>query len=434
MDSALATGDAKVMAGVAEGCCRLTVQLGDKAQSRILLAVISDSTIQRSRSALDAMVSSSSAENSGLAASQSDAASHVLASCLGVYRELIRFCDGLSSTESEPHVLSDVLNKAWPVLNDISNQVACRSNESVLSALLEVHSQLLSAVPALIGPYFNDMVSFVVRAYEETFTPSALDYVSAAVESFGSEQSPLTAAAGFDDTTKDNMFNQLLAHLSRCTFKYVNQEKQPNECPQLISALFNMVQRYLLFCPNCLTQCPEFATLFSLAVACLTECKGEVQSTRSALIFLSQLIGWKQLHLPKSKLVALEQSASCIDNLLGRYGENIIKACFEGMSGPQMLSPNFSECAFTILLRVAEITPIIDESSMLHRWLHSAIIENTSQNVITTDIGVAIIKLLCDFAREGGKSKPMAKMLLMDYGKICKGETGKDALLAYSLA
>ncbi len=73
-------------------------------------------------------------------------------SYLGVLRELIRFCDGPSRGASESHVLTDVLANAWPVLNDIASQTSCRTNEAVLSGLLDVHSQLLAVAPALIGP------------------------------------------------------------------------------------------------------------------------------------------------------------------------------------------------------------------------------------------------------------------------------------------
>ena len=435
MNSALSTGNSNVMASVAEGCSRLAVQLGDKSQSRTILSNISHSTIKRARDALDAMVSSSSVEGSGQAASQSDAASQVLASCLGVLRELVRFCDGVSSLkEGQPHVVSDMLNSAWPVLNEISNQKCCRSNEMVLSGLLEVHSQLLSVVPCLIGPYFKDLISFVVRAYEESTIPSALDYVSAAVESFGSEHSDIASSAGFDDNAKESMFNQLLSHLCKCTFTYVTETKRPSECPHIISALFKMAQRYLLFCPVALTQCPEFASLFSLAVSCLTECKGEVESTRSSLIYLNQLIGWKYIRLTGSRLVALKNSANDIDNLLVQHGESIVEACLNGMSGPQMLWPSFSECVFSIMIHVAESSSALDESSLLHKWLCAAINGNVISQNITPDVGMTIVKLLCEFSQEGVKSKPRAKMLLMDYGKICKGETGKDALLAYSLA
>ena len=63
---------------------------------------------------------------------------------------------------------------------------------------------------------------------------------------------------------------------------------------------------------------------------------------------------------------------------------------------------------------------------------YSSLVGN-SQNV-TPEIGSSVIKILFGLAKEGGKSKPKVKMLLMDFGKICKGETTMDVLLTYSLA
>ncbi|KAL7473463.1 hypothetical protein ACHAXS_013908 [Conticribra weissflogii] len=446
MDAALSTGDAKVMNNVAEGCARLAVQLRDSSRVKAILAAMAMPTLQRARSALDAMVSSSTMDNSGMAASQMEAASQVLSSCLGVLREIIRFCDEPPKGSGDVHILSDVLTATWPLLNDISLQQCCRANDAVLSSLLGVHSQLLGVVPALIAPYFKDLITFVVRAYEETFCPSALDYVSAAVELFDSEQSAIAAASGLDESGKDATFSQLLSHLCQCTFTYITQTKRPNECPQIIKAVFEMAQRYLLFCPGGLCQCPEFPSLFALATACLTECKGETESTRATAIFLTQLIGWKQIRLPPAKLVKMEQFSGTIDNLLAQHGEAIVIACVGGLSGgmPQILWSSLSECLFAIALHIISTSPGSDEpNSILYNWLYSAMsagglpcTDGTTQiinNNITSKTKSDIISIVFGLAKEGVKSKAKAKMLLMDFGKICNGETSADALLAYSL-
>lgn len=440
MEAALSSNNAGVMSNVAEGCARVSVGLRDTSKTRASLSAVAAPTIQRSRSALDAIISSSSVQGSGQAAGHFDMASQALACYLGVLRELIRFCDSSSSGKAgESHVLSDVLTNAWPVLNDISSQPTCRANEAILSGLLDVHSQLLSVVPSLIGPYFKDLITFVVKAYEESFCPSALDYVSAAVETFDTEQS-IGAAAGLDENGKEMLFNQLLAHLCQCTFTYVTQTKRPNDCPQVIKALFEMAQRYLLFSPGALCQCPEFASLFGLAVACLTECKGETESTRATLIFLTQLIGWKHIRLQEAKMAKLAQYAGTIDDLLVQHGENITKSCFGALSGgaPQILWPSYSECVFSIMQHIISSTPGADEpNSVLCTWLRNAMTDSTlmvnTQN-ITGEIGTSVIKILCDLAKEGTKSKQKAKMALMDFGKIAKGEATTDALLAYSLS
>ena len=430
MEAALSTGSANVMANIAEGCARVCVQLKDSSQTKAILTSVAMPSLHRCRSSLDAINAASSDKNSGQAASQVEAATQTLISCLGVLTQLIRFCD---ASIGETHVLTDVLTAAWPVLKDVSTNANCRS-EDLLSRLFDVHGQLLNAVPTLIGPHFKEIISFVVQAYEETFCSSALNYMSAAVESFDSEQ--IVIAAGFDEQGKTMLFTQLLSHISQRTFAYVTQTKGPSECTQVITALFEVSQRYLLFCPGALCQCPELPSLFALGAACLTECKGEIDSTRSALIWLTQFIGWRTIHLPKAKVRVVESFSSTIDNLLVQHGETIIKSCIGGLSGgaPQILWPSLSECLFAIMLHIISGSPSNEPNVVLQSWLQSAMTDNSlltnSQN-ITAEIGTSMIQILCDLAKQGLKSKPKAKMCLLDFGKIANGETTPEALLAY---
>eukprot|EP00984_Skeletonema_dohrnii_P028721 scaffold18793_cov113-Skeletonema_dohrnii-CCMP3373.AAC.5 len=430
MEAALSSCNATVMENVAEGCARVCVQLKDSSQTKTILTSVAMPSLHRCRSSLDAISASSSDTSSGHAASQVESATQTLISCLGVLKQLIRFCD---ATIGETHVLTDVLTAVWPVLKDISTNSNCRRNEDVLSRLFDVHSQLLNAVPTLIGPHFKDIISFIVQAYEETFCASALDYVSAAVESFDSEQ--IVVAAGLDEQGKSALFTQLLSHIYQRTFAYV-QTKGPSECTQVIKAFFEVTQRYLLFCSEALCQCPELPSLFSLGTACLTECQGEIDSTRSALVFLTQFIGWKSIHLPATKVRVLRNYSSTIDNLLLQHGETITKSCIGGISGgaPQILWPSLSECLFAIMLHIISESPSGEPNAVLESWLRSAMTDNSllnnSQN-ITSEIGTSTIQILCDLARQGLKSKPKAKMVMIDFGKIAKGETTPEALQAY---
>ena len=433
MEAALSTGNPTVMEHVAEGCARVCVQLKDSSQTKTILTSVAMPSVQRSRSSLDAISASSSGGDSGQASIQVEAATQTLISCLGVLKQLIRFCD---ASVGETHVLTDVLTVVWPCLKDISTNSNCRRNEDVLSRLFGVHSQLLNAVPTLIGPHFKDIISFVVQAYEETFCASALDYVSAAAESFDSEQ--IVVAAGLDEQGKSALFAQLFSHIYQCTFAYI-QAKGPSDCTLVIKGLFEVAQRYLLFCPDALFQCPELRSLFSLGTACLTECEGEIDSTRSALVFLAQFIGWKSIHLPASKVRVLRNFSATIDNLLLEHGETITKSCIGGISGgaPQILWPSLSECLFAVMLHIISESPSGEPNPVLQSWLRSAMTDNSllnnSQN-ITSEIGTSMIQILCDLAKQGVKSKAKAKMVMTDFGKIAKGETTPEALHAYSIS
>jgi hypothetical protein len=88
--------------------------------------------------------------------------------------------------------------------------------------VLAVNEQLIRTVPDMVAPHFSQLMTFVVQAYEETHLPCTFDFVAAAVEAFGSKNAEFIQS-----------FNQLLAHLSRCTYVYVTNEKRPSECPQV---------------------------------------------------------------------------------------------------------------------------------------------------------------------------------------------------------
>ena len=196
------------------------------------------------------------------------------------------------------------------------------------------------------------------------------------------------------------------------------------------------MNRYLLFCPGALLGCQQFSSLFEFAVVCLTELKGEVESTRAVLIFLAQLVGWREVRLGEEKMAKLSQHANSIDNLLARFGENLTLCCLRALAGgaPQSTWPAYSDCIFSIILQVITSAPssVADQNSSLNVWLRAAMAEVTTRHV-TQESKVTVIRALLEMiAADGAKSKQKAKLCLTDFGKIAKGEATSEVLLAYA--
>lgn len=61
--------------------------------------------------------------------------------------------------------------------------------------------------------------------------------------------------------------------------------------PQLVRAYFELLFRFLLFCPEALLGSAELDTALSLAVACVGSSDLERESARAVLVFLGQLAG-----------------------------------------------------------------------------------------------------------------------------------------------
>ena len=209
----------------------------------------------------------------------------------------------------------------------------------------------------------------------------------------------------------------------------------------MIRALFDMTKRYLLFCPNALFENPEFATIFSLGVACLTECQGERESTRASLNFLTQLISWKSMKINSTTYDSLQGTIVLLDTSLAQHGESVVQFCICGVAGasPQMLWPALSECLFSVLqyfaLEQDELPASFNENNVCYRWVFLALADNwiTSKKNIDDETKKTFVQILFRLIREGLKSKPMVKMLLSDFGAMCKGEKTSECLLSYSL-
>ena len=289
-----------------------------------------------------------------------------------------------------------------------------------MSSCLAVHSALLSSAPDLIAPHFAATVTFIVQLYEEQHSSSALDYVAAAVEHFGSTNG--------GDGGDLGSFTELLAHVTRCTTTYVTTQRQPRECPLLIEAYFDACRRYLLFCPKALMACQEFGNIFGLGVACLTECLGN--DCRAALNFLAQIIGYKSLRVSTDTTLALQAASGTIDSLISQHGETICKTCVSSLSGaaPQMLWPAYSECLYATLSYLCSV----DGGENLAYQLMNASFEDDAKR-LEAETRQRLVSVLLGFAKDSAnrRSKPQAKLLLADYGKLCKGEATAEVLQAY---
>ena len=202
-----------------------------------------------------------------------------------------------------------------------------------------------------------------------------------------------------------------------------------------------MTQRYLIFCPAALTACPEFTTLFDLAVACLAECKGERESTRATLNFLSQIIGWRALRLSQAANVALEAASGTIDACILRQGETMTKACVGALAGgPQALWSSYSDCLFSIAMHVSSVSATTNGGeSIASQWMKTALSDSSvfslskSRSKMTANTKEAVVHILLVLANEGPSSKPRAKMLLGDFGRMCQGQATAEVLATFSL-
>jgi hypothetical protein len=422
MDVSLSMGNIEGITAVAEGSTRLILQLKDQDSIKASFSNLLTPLIQRSNMMVDATINSQTDV-------ERDSAIEVLVNCLEVLHIIIRFCDSTSGTSSP---ITLIFISIWSLLEKCTT--LCSLSESILNEVLLIHRQFLSNAIDLIAPNFPSIIQFVVEAFENTKHPGTLEYFSSAVETFS-----------LINNNNDESFKGLLAHVTGKMTAYVTNDKSPDSCTNLIRAFFEMTQRYVLFCPYALTTCSEFSTIITLAVECLTACKGERESTRSTLIFISQLFGWKNLRLGPSVLGVLEANSGQIEEQLFRYGEKILMYCISGLGGssPQMLWPQLSDCIIVIVQYVISLPGHSQEDTTIaHQWLYNSLTvcvttkettTTTSGKPLSLDSCMQIMRIFFALARKGTPSKPKLKMLLTDFARLCKGELAMDALITYTL-
>lgn len=311
---------------------------------------------------------------------------------------IIRFCDALSAVGKTP--VADFIALIFPFLEEIGERLA--QSEYILDKILSIHEQILKAAPEIVSPKLQQTMQYVVGIFETTQHSTSLGYVASAVEHFGS--------------SNEECFRGLLEHLARLVFSIINRQRV-NERPDLIAAFFQLTQRYLIYCPCALIQNSQFPSIVACAVECLSACQGERESTRATLNFLSQLFGWRLLHLSSEALGRLQTAPQLVDQQRELYGAQIIQVCIMTLvGGSQALCPASTDCVFAMLSSIVPeagseeclaeaVSPGI---TLARQWLEAAI-STDHENV--REIYPQVITLLLGLVQLGPKSKGESKML-----------------------
>jgi hypothetical protein len=329
---------------------------------------------------------------------------------------IIRFSDAADDSLTET-----LRQSVWPLVELVSQQYLTR-HEYLLDNILAIHEQLLKNAPALVAPHFRLTVQYVYEVFASTKNPNALGFFARAVEVYGNSDI--------------ESFQELLTHIATAVFHHIVNGIMP-ESAELLRAFFELCHRYLLYCPAALLGSPQFSAIVSCGVECLTACQGERESTRATLIFLSQLFGWQSLRISSEGLTTLQSASQGLNELLLQHGAKLTHSCMMTLlGGPQMLWPACTDCLFAIVLvSAAWPVPEDSESSVAQQWLMAARPTAIDPVSSTAQVYEQVVALLLSLVRDGqSKGRPRAKMLLMDYCKIHKGEMGVDALVTYRLS
>lgn len=417
MDAALSTHREECMAVVAEGCTRLVAQTKDSSTIGHFLNELVRPVLQKGEGALNMLPSNHDATQTPLS-EQAIESMESLGSILRVLQEIIRFSDGLTDTSANAsHPVASIMGFVFPFLEAVSQRAS--HFELIFEKIMGIQEQLLKTVPNEIAPYFQQTVKYVIEVFDSSQNPACMQYLASSVEAFGS--------------TSVEAFRDLLSHVSGIVFARLHQHgPEPNSA--LIQGFFGMCHRYFIYCPAALVGCPQFAGIVSCAVELLALAKGDRESVRAALNFLTQVFGWRALRLSVEASRYLHSVAHALDEQLSQHGARTAHCCMATLlGGSQALWPVCTDCLFAIASTAVTWTvPENSASSVAYQWMDAAW-SNTAGSVepevIRTLVGVLLI-----FASDGPKSKSRAKLLLTDFCMVARGERlAVDVLDEYTL-
>lgn len=99
---------------------------------------------------------------------------------------------------------------------------------------------------------------------------------------------------------------------------------RPGEVPQVIRAYFELLYRFLLFCPAALVGSPELDTALQLALACVGGLDMDRESARAVLFFVGQLAG--------RCMGQLDRYRGEVEAALAAHGEGLTRLMFAALA------------------------------------------------------------------------------------------------------
>ncbi|CAM9778413.1 unnamed protein product [Discosporangium mesarthrocarpum] len=304
----------------------------------------------------------------------------------------------------------DLVRNLWPMLEAVPRRLGWSTE--ILGQLFMLLSKMLTSLRGILAQQIHipTMLEMIVTSYNERQHPCCLDCMATAVEVYG--QAP----------EAQGPFGTLLSRASTQTFSVMTAAASPAEVPQLSKAYFELLFRFLLFCPSALvgSQAVLHSSLH-LAHACIGTPGGpERESARAVLSFVSQLAGRCGGQLDRFRAE--------IDGELRVHGEGLTRLFFEALAGssPPVLWPNLIDALYALLRAFAEP----QHQGIVQKWVFNAL----QGNSVCPGLGDEDRKHVMDAVlRLLAESRQRFKALMLDFAKICHNEMTKDGLLAYYL-
>ncbi|CAI5527967.1 unnamed protein product, partial [Closterium sp. Naga37s-1] len=280
--------------------------------------------------------------------------------------------------QQQQHPCIAVMEAAAPLVSDLLSSPRWRSHPQVITALCHLfrHSLLCLKHPS---PPILPSIAPLVTAFEEHQHPAVLEVLALVLELSASAASAGGAAGDL------SICHSALQACSISAFSLIQRGHLPHR-PEVLSALFDMAYRYLLFAPHLLLQAPFLGALLDDAAA--TVAHGERDSAKSALTLLCFLLspGKKALSSP-----AWISAQPVIITSLQHQGQPVVSSLLLAAAGkaPRDLLRPIATALYHLIL-------FPDLHPLLPNWLVTALRSPDFQQGVPEAVGEGEMQLFCE--------------------------------------
>ncbi|GJP76706.1 hypothetical protein CLOP_g7172 [Closterium sp. NIES-67] len=322
--------------------------------------------------------------------------------------------------QQQQHPCIAVMEAAAPLVSDLLASPRWRAQPPVITALSHLfrHSLLCLKHPS---PPILPSIAPLVTAFEEHQHPAVLEVLALVLEL--SAHNPSLAAASAGGRGDLSLCHSALQACSISAFSLIQRGHLPHR-PEVLSALFDMAYRYLLFAPHLLLQSPFLAALLDAAAA--TVANGERESSKSALTLLCLLLSPGKKALSSHAWIS---ARPVIITSLQHQGQPVVSSLLLAAAGkaPRDLLRPIATALHHLIL-------IPDLHPHLPNWLVTALRSPDFQKGVPEAVGEGELQLFCELLlRQPSLPRPRFEALVVDFAAICRSEGTVDALLGYQM-
>lgn len=333
---------------------------------------------------------------------------------LQVLSKVVRFMDAPAEIAGGKAVTSSAVQHIWPHLEPIVPRLS--SHEPTMDALFQFYGWCLQSLRDEMASQLGFIANLIVHVFEKHQFVSPLECASVAVDIFGKTAQENAQVLG--------SFRDLMGMLSRTSFQFFTSHSL-GDAPEVLRSFYELVYRFLLFCPAAVLTSDEFPVLVDLSLACLGN--QDRASTNAVFIFLTYMLSESQAKLaPFRSQIDGVVLGGLSEQQLTKWVDGIVSAV--ATKTPSILFDAVGKLFFAFLSTFAEVPAV--QTALLHAVTVKSdalglaeVSETDRKRVFELWMRLALTPTRQAERRFRG--------LCGDFAKICRKELTVDALESY---